>query len=81
MPEYREYFRTHENAEPLSNLNEVIRLNGSLAIQLSYDWLRKNGYAQYKQIMPTALTSEVEKGLQQCNWPGRCQILGIDKLK
>lgn len=81
VPEYREYFRTPKNEELLSNLNEVIRLNGSLAIQLAYDWLRKNGYTHYKQIEPTELTSEVEKGLQQCNWPGRCQILGIDKLK
>uniref|UniRef100_A0A0K8V0H4 Folylpolyglutamate synthase n=2 Tax=Bactrocera latifrons TaxID=174628 RepID=A0A0K8V0H4_BACLA len=81
VPEYAEYFRTPENAELLSSLNEVIRLNGSLAIQLAYDWLRKNGYERYKQIELTQLTKEVEKGLQQCNWPGRCQILGIDKLK
>ncbi|XP_017485469.1 PREDICTED: putative folylpolyglutamate synthase isoform X2 [Rhagoletis zephyria] len=81
VPEYEEYFHKPEIEALLSNLNEVIRLNGSLAIQLAYDWLRKNGYSRYKQVESTELTSEVERGLQQCNWPGRCEILNIENLK
>ncbi|XP_054727706.1 folylpolyglutamate synthase, mitochondrial [Anastrepha obliqua] len=80
VPEYRKYFRKPKIEEMLANLNEVIQLNGSLAIQLAYDWLRKNGYSRYKQIEPTELTTEVESGLQQCNWPGRCQISCIENF-
>uniref|UniRef100_W8C8T9 Folylpolyglutamate synthase n=1 Tax=Ceratitis capitata TaxID=7213 RepID=W8C8T9_CERCA len=80
VPDYQKYCGAPEHEDLLYNLNEVIRLNGSLAIQLAYDWLRKNGYTQYKGMESTKLTNEVLVGLQQCNWPGRCQVLGIDKL-
>ncbi|XP_067636246.1 folylpolyglutamate synthase, mitochondrial isoform X2 [Eurosta solidaginis] len=80
VPEYKQYIDKPETEELLSNLNEVIKLNGSLAIQLAYDWLRKNGFTSYKQIKPTELTSEVEIALKLCRWPGRCEILSVENL-
>lgn len=58
------------------NLNNtsVHKLNISLAIQLSMDWLIRKG------ILPenhnrTLVTKEITSGIEKFNWPGRYQVI------
>lgn len=56
--------------------------NASLAIQLSYDWIRKNSHKIANKSICQYLAhsdgfdvpTEVSNGLITCFWPGRCQI-------
>lgn len=63
-------------------------MNASLAIQLAYDWLKKSkhsttniAFAEYLRAMPPDadmcldVPEEVVKGLEQCIWNGRFQIV------
>lgn len=62
-------------------MHNILRLNGSLAIQLSYDWMRSNADKMPNSAMLSALCEsnemclqvfdEVQRGLEQCKWPGR----------
>lgn len=60
--------------------NPTVKLNASLAIQLSYDWIRKNPLKIRDQNLlsridgPT-LPSVIVDGLINCYWAGRCQAL------
>lgn len=57
--------------------NPTKQLNASLAIQLCYDWMRKNPHKITDQNLlsridgPT-LPSVIVDGLVNCYWPGRC---------
>lgn len=60
--------------------NPMVKLNASLAIQLSYDWIRKNPLKITDQnllsrINGPTLPSVIVDGLMNCYWPGRCQAL------
>lgn len=60
--------------------NPTKKLNASLAIQLCYDWMRRNPHKITDQTLlsridgPT-LPSVIIDGLVNCYWPGRCQAL------
>ncbi|XP_037934755.1 folylpolyglutamate synthase, mitochondrial-like [Teleopsis dalmanni] len=76
VPDFDKYFQDPNTQKLLSNLNNFIKLNGSLAIQLACDWLRnhKNGFHRNYGINSTSqLSSAIIEGLLYCNWPGRCQ--------
>lgn len=57
--------------------------NSSLAIQLSYDWIRKNPHklkskSIFEYLNKTdglTLPTEVTEALVKCYWPGRCQTI------
>lgn len=89
VPPIDSYF--HESQKQvLDHFNPVTILNGSLAIQLAYDWLRHN--AKYSLIenhdpkMPrkpncTYLSEAAIMGLVNCSWPGRCQVINYLNFK
>lgn len=57
--------------------------NSSLAIQLSYDWIRKNSdkmknksiHEHLKSSDGLMIPKEIVEGLLNCYWPGRCQTI------
>lgn len=54
--------------------NPMYRLNGSLAVQLCYDWMRQNGrYVPSGVGMLTEVSEPMVRGLRECRWPGRFQ--------
>lgn len=70
--------------------NSTQQMNASLAIQLSYDWLRKckhltNNPAFIKILRSSKYTDEmclnvpeqVIIGLEECVWDGRFQIISL----
>uniref|UniRef100_A0A1I8PYI7 tetrahydrofolate synthase n=1 Tax=Stomoxys calcitrans TaxID=35570 RepID=A0A1I8PYI7_STOCA len=80
VPEFQSYFGPGGHGQNLKDsLNQIILLNGSLAMQLAYDWLRRNRsdlFLRQKCNKPI-LSEEAILGLLNCNWPGRCQIAKI----
>ncbi|EDW62356.1 folylpolyglutamate synthase, mitochondrial [Drosophila virilis] len=64
-------------------LNEYVRLNASLAIQLTYDWLRQTTGRLHRDypINERHITSEVLRGLNAANWPGRCQLVEYENMR
>ncbi|KAM7349211.1 folylpolyglutamate synthase 1 isoform 1-T2 [Cochliomyia hominivorax] len=75
VPEFESYFQDPKLVEVKKQLNNVTVLNGSLALQLAYDWLRRNcnGFHKDYEINEPRLTEQAIKGILNCNWPGRCQ--------
>lgn len=60
--------------------SKVQKLNASLAIQLSYDWLKKNKYMKESQSC-MEISDQVLNGLEDCFWPGRCQLIVYDNKR
>ncbi|XP_061389738.1 putative folylpolyglutamate synthase [Musca vetustissima] len=76
VPEFEEYFG--EDHQQLKNrFNNITLLNGSLALQLAYDWLRqnRNGFYKHYAVNKAILSPEALEGLVNCVWPGRCQVV------
>lgn len=71
--------------------NKVQHINASLAIQLSYDWLKRTNKNQLLTECSHILTNKsgiilktcdnVRKGLENCYWPGRCQLIKFHNFK
>lgn len=65
--------------------NEVQQMNASLAIQLAYDWLKRNKIQNLNGLtskmnlngITLDVCDEVINGLENCFWPGRCQLIEI----
>lgn len=83
IPEFTAY-KCHDEKlfnEIVSNPTKL--RNASLAIQLSYDWIRKNPQKiKHKPILNElnsydglTLPVKVTEALVNCYWPGRCQTL------
>lgn len=74
-----------EKSQHLRNLNPVITLNGSLAIQLANDWLRQERNIcllnSHNKIDRPNLTEKAIVSLLNFNWPGRCQIVQFYNFK
>lgn len=84
VPEFPAYLGETEKEQQLrDSLSNVTILNGSLAIQLAYDWLRqnRNGFCKHYEINRPFLTEQAIQGLLTCNWPGRCQLVKFYNLK
>lgn len=60
--------------------SNVQQLNASLAIQLSYDWLKENKYLKESHSC-LDISDEVLNGLEDCFWPGRCQLIVYDNKR
>ncbi|KAI8116805.1 hypothetical protein FF38_05668 [Lucilia cuprina] len=75
VPEFESYFRDPSVEHVKKQLNNCTVLNGSLALQLAYDWLRQNcnGFHRDYEVNKPQLTEQAIKGILNCNWPGRCQ--------
>lgn len=80
------------NDNPLINLSPAYRLNGSLAIQLAYDWIKNNPSKinnskiveelnRNENELCFSIFDEVRTGFQQCHWPGRFQIVRLGSKK
>ncbi|KAH8265143.1 hypothetical protein KR044_002089, partial [Drosophila immigrans] len=77
------YFKYHLYAHYFDTFNDFVRLNGALAIQLAYDWLRqaKGRFHQENPINDTHMTTEVLRGLVNAHWPGRCQLVEHKQMR
>lgn len=88
VPDISEYCWQKEIAK--NNMNKMAELNGSLAIQLAYNWLRESGKTKginefSKKIMSDdiilSISDRVERAFSNCIWPGRCQIINFNNLR
>lgn len=83
IPELSGYEFLNEEAFTKIASNPTKLRNASLAIQLSYDWIRKNpqklsNKSIYEYLMSSdglIVPNEITEALVSCHWPGRCQIL------
>lgn len=83
VPDFTSYECDNKAALTEIASNPTKLRNSSLAIQLCYDWIRKNAIKiSNKSICDQLTTSDgsklsedVAKGLLQCFWPGRCQVV------
>ncbi|XP_075155935.1 folylpolyglutamate synthase 1 [Haematobia irritans] len=83
VPDFVEYFNKDGTQQKLKeSLSKIILLNGSLAMQLAYDWLRRNrsDICHNYKLNQAFLTEKAIMGLLNCNWPGRCQIVKFFNL-
>lgn len=83
VPDFESYFQDPKVEEVKKQLNNVTVLNGSLALQLAYDWLRQNcnGFHKEYEINKPRLTEQAIRGILNCNWPGRCQRVKFFNFK
>ncbi|KAK9504160.1 hypothetical protein O3M35_010553 [Rhynocoris fuscipes] len=58
-----------------SILSPVVKLNASLAIQLTHAFINWNKGLNNDELFVGKLDEQTYKGLLSCWWPGRCQIL------
>lgn len=73
----------------IEKFNKMAHLNGSLAIQLAYDWLRESymknldGLSVEPKLHDITLTisERVVKAFENCIWPGRCQTMNFHNLR
>lgn len=91
IPPFSDY--QWSNHSTVNNLfNEVQQLNASMAIQLSWNWLRHNSKivknTDLIELLPTyhfkpflKVTSDFVTGLENFSWPGRFQILQRKKQR
>lgn len=64
--------------------------NASLAIQLSYDWIRRDSHKLPAEIVDACsiemnrneliLAPKIVEALIDCNWPGRCQTVHWENM-
>ncbi|XP_031625773.1 folylpolyglutamate synthase, mitochondrial [Contarinia nasturtii] len=83
IPDFMEYKYHDANVFNDIATNPTKLRNASLAIQLSYDWIRKNPHKLTNKSICEHVDSsdnltlpvEVMEALVNCYWPGRCQTL------
>lgn len=83
VPNTEELFKSNHRSDHLDTCNDYVRLNGSLSIQLAYDWLCQSTgplHCCYPTNWPR-LTDEVLRGVSQANWPGRCQLVEYENMR
>lgn len=78
-----EYFRQNQCLDLLDSCNDYVRLNGSLAVQLAYDWLRQTTGPHHRDIAVNdpKLSEEAKRGLINVHWPGRCQLVDYQNMR
>lgn len=85
VPSFKDY-KWLDSSEKIKNFNDVQQLNASMAIQLSWNWIRRNiNVIKNQQLieqlkynsssLPLSLPTEFVTGLNNFSWPGRFQIL------
>ncbi|XP_016968150.1 folylpolyglutamate synthase, mitochondrial [Drosophila biarmipes] len=77
VPPTEHYFRSEAYARLWDNFSDMIRLNGSLAIQLAEDWLAHKGNPPQREHRPNEVRMDAQllRGLVSTHWPGRCQLV------
>ncbi|XP_001355377.2 folylpolyglutamate synthase, mitochondrial [Drosophila pseudoobscura] len=77
VPPTRHYFQSNQYAQHWDNLNQVVKLNGSLAIHLATDWLSQTSGPLHRDytLNEAKLEPEILLGLLNAHWPGRCQLV------
>lgn len=83
VPEFHTYKYDNEAALSEITSNPTKFRNSSLAIQLCFDWLRKNPSKISDPLIhdhlmnsdDSRLPDAVVDGLLHCYWPGRCQVV------
>ncbi|XP_017065177.1 putative folylpolyglutamate synthase [Drosophila eugracilis] len=77
VPPTEDYFRAEAYESIRDNFSHMIRLNGSLAIQLAGDWLSQARKPLQKDHIPNEVKMDAEllRGLISTHWPGRCQLV------
>ncbi|XP_034670835.1 folylpolyglutamate synthase, mitochondrial [Drosophila subobscura] len=83
VPPTREYFRSEIGAKLWDTFNEIIHLNGALAIQLASDWLSRTAGPLHHDynLDEVKLEPKMLLGLQNAHWPGRCQLVEYKGLR
>ncbi|XP_055846172.1 folylpolyglutamate synthase, mitochondrial [Episyrphus balteatus] len=87
VPKISEYY--WPKGVEVDKLNKMAQLNGSLAIQLAYNWLRKSGTQDLNGLseeiksddITLAISDRVVKAFDNCVWPGRCQTMDFHNLR
>ncbi|EDW48925.1 putative folylpolyglutamate synthase [Drosophila sechellia] len=74
VPPTEDYFRSEAYAPIWQTFSNLIRLNGSLAIQLAEDWLSQSGKHQHTPN-EVKMDPQLLDGLISTHWPGRCQLV------
>ncbi|XP_043660694.1 folylpolyglutamate synthase, mitochondrial [Drosophila teissieri] len=74
VPPTEDYFRSDAYAPIWQTFSHLIRLNGSLAIQLAGDWLTQSGRQQHTPN-EVRMDPQLLGGLISAHWPGRCQLI------
>ncbi|XP_017045724.1 folylpolyglutamate synthase, mitochondrial [Drosophila ficusphila] len=74
VPPTEDYFRSEAYAPLWETFSHMIRLNGSLAIQLAEDWISQ---ARNQEHTPNEVRMDPQllRGLVSTHWPGRCQLV------
>lgn len=90
-PDFNQYKWPTTLHSPVLNSNKIQRLNASLAIQLSYDFLKQHSIKIQNQTFSNILNktqgmcldipTEVINGLEQCEWNGRFQIIQVKNVR
>lgn len=83
VPNFTDYKYNDEQVLNKISSDPAKLLNASMAIQLSYDWIRKNPNKITKTSINEylnnsdglTLSQEIAEALMNCFYPGRCQIL------
>lgn len=85
VPDFCEYKYHDRNALVQISANPTKLRNASLAIQLSYDWMRRNSHKLKEKTIDECLNKmnsddlnlapRIVDALISCQWPGRCQTL------
>ncbi|XP_017870143.1 PREDICTED: folylpolyglutamate synthase, mitochondrial [Drosophila arizonae] len=83
VPQAEELFALNQRSDYLNSCNDYVRLNGCLAIALAYDWLRQSTGRLHRDypLNWLQLTDEVLHGINQANWPGRCQLVNYENMR
>lgn len=89
VPPFSEY--KYKDADVIAEINRSPpkKLNASLAIQLCYDWIKRNPSKFRADVLDSVdgedgglmLHEDIVAGLLECFWPGRCQILQFGNNK
>ncbi|EDW81911.1 uncharacterized protein Dwil_GK25512 [Drosophila willistoni] len=83
VPRMEDYFHYNLQDKYLDSFHNTILLNGSLAIQLVYDWLDQTEGPLHRAHKPneTKMCPEVLMGLRNTHWPGRCQLVEFHNMR
>lgn len=91
VPKYSSYkWKTHIKTK--GGHSNIDQLNASLAIQLSFDWIKHNPAKISNKLITKILNAEINgmcleifdeviTGIGLCKWPGRFQCIQHEKIR
>lgn len=85
VPDFCEYKYNDDKVLAEISAHPTKLRNASLAIQLSYDWIRRNSHKLSAEVIDESLVKangnelnlspKIVEAIINCQWPGRCQTL------